>query len=335
MKDEIAYLKTELNDVITAVKEQNKDLNLNLGSVFYRDVSDAYLTRESDLSSDISKTIDFIKAQDADGGGDTPEAVEAALDVALNQLNWRSSARTKLLFLVLDAPPHLTTEVIAKLQSLISVATAKGIKIIPITGSGIDKSAEYLMRSLALCTNGTYVFLTDDSGVGNPHIKPTTDKYEVEKLNNLLLRLFTQYTAVVGCDKTLPAPYKEDKPDSTVEMKGKVEPKPDTTKVNTDSVKPKTDTVQNDTGKVIENPVEMFECKFYPNPTKGTLNIKVKGNLEDLFLTDMTGKILERILINKRELFSIDLSDYPLGVYLISYIVKNRKVSSGKIILTR
>lgn len=334
MQDEIAYLKTELNDVITVVKEKNKDLDLNLGSVFYRDAKDEYLTRVSDLSSDISQTIDFIKEQTANGGGDTPEAVEVALDSTLNQLSWRSTARTKLLFMVLDAPPHLTPEVLEKLQKLIAVATKKGIRLIPIAGSGIDKTTEYLMRSMALSTNGTYVFLTDDSKVGNPHIKPTTDKYDVEKLNDLLVRLFTQYTAVVSCDKALPKAYKEEKTDSTVEIKGKVETKLDTINIKTDSVKLKADTLQKDSGKVIETPDEIFECKFFPNPTTGILNIKVKGDIMELFFTDMTGKILQRIAINKREEFQEDLSDYPRGVYMISYIVKNRKVASGKIILT-
>ncbi len=68
-------------------------------------------------------------------------------------------------------------------------AAEKGIKIIPITASGIDKTTEYLMRSFAILTNGSYVFITDDSGVGNDHLEPTIGEFEIEKLNDLMVRL--------------------------------------------------------------------------------------------------------------------------------------------------
>src|SRR5690606_18417442 len=117
------------------------------------------------------------------GGGDYPEAMDIALDTAINALSWSENARSRILFLVLDAPPHQGQEVNDRLQRLIHQAAEKGVRIVPIGASGIDKSTEYLMRALALGTNGTYAFLTDHSGIGNPHIKPTTDSYDVETLN--------------------------------------------------------------------------------------------------------------------------------------------------------
>ncbi len=74
----------------------------------------------------------------------------------------------------------------------VKLAAKKGITIIPLAASDTDKQTEYLMRTFALLTNGTYTFLTNDSGIGNNHIKPTIDSYEVEKLNDLLLRLILQ-----------------------------------------------------------------------------------------------------------------------------------------------
>lgn len=50
------------------------------------------------------------------------------------------------------------------------------------------------MRFLAISTNGTYVFVTDDSGVGNPHLKPSVGQYEVEFLNDLMVRLINEYS---------------------------------------------------------------------------------------------------------------------------------------------
>ena len=199
MGDEIRYLQIELRNIIERTKSLNKSQELRLGSVFYRDQGEQYVTRFSPLNNDVNKTNQFIREQVASGGGDYPEAVAEALDVALNQLTWKEEATARLLFLVLDAPPHENEETLSKMNLLTSLAAKKGIRIIPITGSGVDKSTEYLMRSLALGTNGTYTFLTDDSGVGGKHIKPTTDSYKVEKLNDLIVRLIKQYTTISDC----------------------------------------------------------------------------------------------------------------------------------------
>ena len=126
-------------------------------------------------------------------GGDFPEAVHSALDVAISQNSWNDTASSRILFLLLDAPPHYTQEVISNLELNLIKAAEKGIKIIPITASGIDKATEYLMRSFAILTNGTYVFITDDSGVGNDHLEPTIGEFEVEKLNDLMVRLVGEY----------------------------------------------------------------------------------------------------------------------------------------------
>lgn len=102
------------------------------------------------------------------------------------------------MFLLLDAPPHLTQENVSLIKNQIKKAQEKGIKIIPIVASGADKNVEFLMRFFSLSTNGTYVFLTDDSGIGNPHIKPTTPEYKVEKLNDLIVRLIKKYSGIIG-----------------------------------------------------------------------------------------------------------------------------------------
>jgi hypothetical protein len=96
------------------------------------------------------------------------------------------------LFLLLDAPPHHEQAVITSLQSSITAAAAAGIRVIPITASGIDKETEYLMRSFAITTGGTYVFITDDSGVGNDHLEASVGDYQVEKLNDLMVRLINK-----------------------------------------------------------------------------------------------------------------------------------------------
>ena len=193
MGDEINYLKAELNNVIERIKQNSPLLGMRFGSVFYRDEGDEYVTRHLNFTTDEASLISFISNQSAGGGGDFPEAVHSALDVAITQNSWNDNASARVMFLLLDAPPHYTQEVISSLELNLIKAAEKGIKIIPITASGIDKATEYLMRSFAILTNGTYIFITDDSGVGNDHLEPTIGEFEVEKLNDLMVRLVGEY----------------------------------------------------------------------------------------------------------------------------------------------
>ncbi len=200
MQDEIEYLKEELGDILTKFSMKDPSIDLNTGAVFYRDESDAYVTKVQPFSNNISNTIKFIKEQFADGGGDYPEALNNAMEDAVDKLKWSESARTKIIFLLMDAPPH--DEAKKEMTRLIVSAATKGIRIVPVACSGTDKATEFIMRSMALATNGTYLFLTDDSGIGSPHIKPTTDEFKVELLNDLLQRIIEQMCFVNACDES-------------------------------------------------------------------------------------------------------------------------------------
>ncbi|MCL5992039.1 MAG: carboxypeptidase regulatory-like domain-containing protein [Bacteroidetes bacterium] len=310
MGDEIKYLKEELKDIISKLGDKFKNIKINLGSIFYRDLQDEYITRKSDLNSDVSKTTEFINQQEANGGGDFPEAVELALQSAINEISWSETARTRLMFLILDAPPHSTPEVKTRLKELTARASMLGIRIIPVTCSGIDKSTEYLMRSLALATNGTYVFLTDESGVGDKHIKPSTDKYDVELLNDLFIRLIGQFTAVPDCN-------------------------PEKALAGLDP----NENILNQGDAKIDSTTENYEqlvgrIKCYPNPTNGELNVELTGQVDEMFIVDITGKILQRfenVGLGKQ---IVNLKDYPTGIYFIKYSIENRWATQ-KIMLMR
>lgn len=197
MGDEIEYLKLELEDVLTKTFNRYNNLELKASAVFYKDRGDDYVTKHINFNNDLLKMLNFIKLQQAGGGGDMPEALDAALEVAIDSLSWSSDARAKIMFVVLDAPAHDGTQ--NKIYSLIQKAAAKGIRIVPIVCSGADKNTEFLMRSVALATNGTYLFLTNHSGVGDKHIEPTTDAYSVELLNSLLPRIIQQMIYANTC----------------------------------------------------------------------------------------------------------------------------------------
>ena len=193
MGDELEFLKMDLKKVINEVQKTNTQLKISTATVFYRDEGDEYVVKHSPFTEDINQTIEFISQQRADGGGDFPEAVDKAL-VQLNQLQWQPEARTRIAFLVLDAPPHNKPAVISSIQYSVKTAAASGIKLIPVVASGIDKTTEFLMRFIAMYTNGTYVFITNHSGIGNKHLEPSVGEYQVEKLSDLMVRLIKKYS---------------------------------------------------------------------------------------------------------------------------------------------
>lgn len=324
MGDELSYLQAELNDIIFQSKKISDKLNFRFANVFYRDAgaNEIYLTKSMDFNRILSESVNYINEQSAGGGGDYEEAVEVALDSAINHLKWSENARTRVLFLILDAPPHKTDPVRTKMEQLIRQAAEKGIRIVPIGASGIDKSTEYLMRCLALGTNGTYTFLTDHSGIGEKHMEPTTDKYDVETLNKLMVRILKSYTYMPDCDQQLPEldlPYADSivtypSPSDSLDSNGNV--------VNNPNNNPPRDTVH-------------VQWTYWPNPTNGIVNITADVDISELYVTDLSGKVLQVLTnLEKNRTVQIDLSAYATGIYLIRYPVGKTWVS-GKVVLQR
>ena len=199
MKDELSFLKSELVDVATRVEAQNPDMRVRTASVCYQSPGDAYITKASDFSEDKNMTEAFFRLQEAKGGKGGEEAVELGLSHALD-LNWSENAVARFLFILLDEPPAHDSQRQIELQNLSKRAAQKGIKIVPIVGSGAKRDLEFLMRSLSILTNGTYVFLTNHSGIGGDHLEPVTDSYEVFALNDLLVKIVNEGTQFKTCE---------------------------------------------------------------------------------------------------------------------------------------
>lgn len=322
MQDEIDFLKAEMNDIVYRCKRIGDQLNFRFANVFYRDTgnNEAYTTRSMDFTRVLSTAVNFISDQVADGGGDTPEAVEMALDSAINGLSWNAEARARVLFLVLDAGPHINWGVKQRMQQLARQAAAKGIRIVPVAASGTDKATEYLLRALALSTNGTYTFLTDHSGVGRAHTAPSTDRYDVESLNDLLVRVLKSFTYMPDCGQALPEldlAY----PDTVVAVEG---------------TEPSTDTTTTEQGEGSSGaPAMTFQWSYHPNPTTGLVNITATADIVELSITDLSGKVLQLVKgMQKGEVRQVDLGAYATGIYLIRCPVGGSWLS-GKVVVQR
>jgi Mg-chelatase subunit ChlD len=185
MGDEMEYLKRELASIMASLAERHPNVNTRIGLIVYRDNGDQYVVRDFPFTGDVQALVRQLEAQRADGGGDYPEAMDQALTRALDY-PWRDEA-VRSIVLVADAPPH--DDRIAATWEQVQEARARRIQITPVAASGVGHRAEFVMRAAAAATQSRYLFLTDDSGVGDPHATPEVKCYVVTRLDSLLRRV--------------------------------------------------------------------------------------------------------------------------------------------------
>jgi Mg-chelatase subunit ChlD len=186
MGDELQYLKAELRGIVDSVQKRFPEVQQRFALVLYRDEGDEYVVRTFDFTTSLADFQKNLANQSANGGGDYPEAMHKGLEAA-NQLRWRESDTARVLFLIGDAPPH--AQHMGRTMAAANGLRKKGVAIYPVACSGYDQACEFVMRSCALLTGGQFLFLTDDSGVGNAHAEPTIPYYQVERLERLMVRM--------------------------------------------------------------------------------------------------------------------------------------------------
>ena len=186
MSDEIEFLKAEVKGIADTVHAQFGDVSIHYGLIVYRDEGDDFVTRTFNFTDNLGAFSFNLAQQFADGGGDFPEAMDQAVAL-VPQLSWRDGNTARMAFLVADAPPH-PEQATAYLHA-VEALRPKGIHLYPIAASGVDTEAEYFLRVGAEATLGRYLFLTDDSGVGDSHEKPHIPCYPVQKLSKLMSRM--------------------------------------------------------------------------------------------------------------------------------------------------
>lgn len=186
MGDEMMFLQKEFSELTKEIGTQNARFSVN----FYRDKGDEYVTKCNDFTTDTAALQKALNDEFAEGGGDTPEAVDKILEETMLKSDWRDES-VKIAFLIFDAPPHDGTE--ETIIKAVKAAAEKGIRLIPVVSSNSERDTELFGRAIAITTGGTYVFLTDDSGVGDSHLEPIIGDYKVEKLYDIIIRLVNSY----------------------------------------------------------------------------------------------------------------------------------------------
>lgn len=186
MGDEMRYLSKEFDAIVANIEAKHSNVDIRFGLTLYKDKGDNFIVRDFPFTSNKNKMQKQLAGESANGGGDYPEAMEQGIKKGLDA-SWRAENGVRMMFLVADAPPH--DENIKNMIPIIKQARKEGIHIYPIGASGVAKKAEFMMRNLALFTQGRYLWLTDDSGIGASHEEPKVKCYQVTRLDQLIERV--------------------------------------------------------------------------------------------------------------------------------------------------
>ena len=201
MGDEIDKLKSSMRAMAEQIAQLPGQPDICYGLVAYRDRGDAFLTRTHDFTNDLAAFQALLTKVQAQGGGDTPEALNEALHEVVHGLAWRLDA-ARLVVMVADAPPHLDYGG-PQYDTDMQAALAKGIKLFAVGASGLDPVGQYVFRQLAQYTAGRFVFLTyknaadPASGPGTQTVHDVKN-YSVQTLDRLVVRLVSEEMARLG-----------------------------------------------------------------------------------------------------------------------------------------
>jgi Mg-chelatase subunit ChlD len=136
--------------------------NIKVGLLAYRDRGDAYVTKLTELTEDLDAIYSNIKEFKADGGGDTPESVNQALNEAVTKFKWSTDKETlRIIFLVGDAPPHMDYKDDVKYTDTCKLAVEKGI-IVNAVQCGGDAECARVWQDISSKAEGNYVQIAQD-----------------------------------------------------------------------------------------------------------------------------------------------------------------------------
>ncbi len=139
--------------------------DLKIGLVAFRDKGDAYVTQVHELTDDLDAVHAKLKTFQAQGGGDIPEHVNAALVDSVHKIKWSTDKSTlRIIFLVGDAPPHMDYTDDVKYPETCKKACELGI-IINTIQCGNDSECQKFWKDIAVKSEGSFVNIKQDGGV--------------------------------------------------------------------------------------------------------------------------------------------------------------------------
>jgi hypothetical protein len=153
--------------------------DLRIALVAYRDLGDDYVTRVFDLTSDMDQVYQNLTSFQAQGGGDTPEHVSAAISDAVHKVSWSRQAGMQVIFLVGDAPPHLDYQDGYDYRRHVREARQRGIAVETVQCGGDPETAR-VWTQIASLGGGHYARI---DGQGGMPVMVTPVDAELARLN--------------------------------------------------------------------------------------------------------------------------------------------------------
>ncbi len=194
MGEEIARLKATIENINLNLNSFSPKPDIRFGMVLYKDKKDSYDTKIIPFTKDLSLFQKQLNKITANGGGDTPEDLQKALDDAVNKMEWRKKS-LKLAFIITDAPPHLYKDEKFTYVDAAKKAKSLGLKLFTIGAGGLNITGEYILRQLSQYTYANYVFLTygekGESEGGKPGSVShhTGENFKSDKLDVILIKI--------------------------------------------------------------------------------------------------------------------------------------------------
>lgn len=139
MTDEIDSVKENLVTLIERFQTAGRS-DIKISLLIYRDAGDEFVNKViQDMTSDLQSLGEQVKTITVDGGGDHPEAVLDAIEVAGASLSWRPLAARNMI-IIGDAPGHTTSTTTQKNldQVLEGLATIGTFVIHPLLVSNVS-----------------------------------------------------------------------------------------------------------------------------------------------------------------------------------------------------
>lgn len=158
--------KKKIWSIANTIVDQYPDATVRMGLVGYRDLDDEYVTKHFPLTTDIQGIYAHLLGFEANGGGDTPESVNEALDIAVTKMGWSdlNNKQTKrIIFLVGDAPPHMDYPQDRKYPAVVAEAKQRGI-IVNTVLAGDSLSTLKIWQEIAKLGNGTSLEIPQSGG---------------------------------------------------------------------------------------------------------------------------------------------------------------------------
>jgi Mg-chelatase subunit ChlD len=164
MADLLDGAKRKIWSIANTIIDVNPGADIRMALVAYRDRGDQYVVKSFDMTSDMQGLYGKLIKLEADGGNDTPESVNEALDESVRKLEWtKGGDAERIVFLVGDAPPHMDYPSAPLYPQILKRAQDEAITVNTVQ-AGDDPDTTKVWREIAQLGRGRYLAIPQDGG---------------------------------------------------------------------------------------------------------------------------------------------------------------------------